>query len=510
MFKKIICMNLILMGMLLAATVNTDKDNYTSNESIVVSFAEMEAQNSEWIAIYPGGSSNDFGNILQWKLTGATVEGNVTFDALSLGTYDVRVFNSANFLVSKEITVDDNISLETSVETTQDVYAIDEQIVAVFDNMSGNIENWIGIYPLGSSNDWANMLQWKWIYEDISGTRTFDALAAGDYEVRVFFNNSFNSEAIYPFTVEAPVVLEDLNISKAIYDPFEIVHVDYNNMRGVASDWIGVFPVGADNQKASSIQWRSANSLMSGHLTFNGLPAGAYEVRSYFDTVHQETVAFTVQNQAVTRVLYDDFESGVIDPRWGVASGQPMTLLNVGVMDGVVGNTERQVNINGQHSLRTYRDYRGGLNYAGYYFDFQNPEKKLKFLEVDVKIGVSSHVFAFGVKLHTKLGNRRIEFASWLNHTMPSGQQIIRGPYGNVLPGHRQAFTQDNYLHVHPGPSDYYVGTSSLGAGQNMFVHYKINIEEKLRVLEPDNELLGITLFTTSGGDYDNLALTSQ
>jgi hypothetical protein len=43
-----------------------------------------------------------------------------------------------------------------------------------------------------------------------------------------------------------------------------------------------------------------------------------------------------------------------------------------------------------------------------------------------------------------------------------------------------------------------------------MFVHYKINLEEKLRVLEPDNEFLGFINFSTSGGDYDNLALTSH
>jgi len=94
---------------------------------------------------------------------------------------------------------------------------------------------------------------------------------------------------------------------------------------------------------------------------------------------------------------------------------------------------------------------------------------------------------------------------------MPDGRQIIRGPYGNVLEGHAGPYTKaDGYLHVHPGPSDYYVGTSSVGGGTGMFIYYKINIEEKLRLIEPDNELLGITYFVVSGGDYDNLALTTH
>ena len=507
MFKKIIYIGLTLISMLSAVTVTTDKDSYFPNESVFVTFLEMHGESSEWIAIYPSGSSNDFGNIVQWKLTTGEVNGTVPLNAPNVGTYDVRLFNGANFLVSKEIVVDVN----TTVETTKNTYLNDEEIVAIFENMSGNADDWIGIYPAGSTNDWENMIQWEWIESGLtSGTQTFSALPAGDYEVRVFFNNSFNDEAVYPFSVEAPVPLADLIMSKDIYDPFELIHVEYNNMRGVTSDWLGIFSVGAEDGKENAFEWRDAKSLVNGSLSFNGLEAGSYELRSYFDTLHKATIPFTVQNKTATRVLYDDFEDGVISSRWVRYAGPEMTLLNVGAIDGAVGHTERQTAVSGQHSLRTYKDYRGGLNYSGYYFDFQNPDQKLKFLEIDMKIGVSSHVFAFGVKLKTKFGDRRIEFAAWLNHTLPSGQQIIRGPYGNVLEGHRQAFTQDNYLHVHPGPTDYYIATSSLGSGQNMFVHYKINIEEKLRILEPDNEFLGMIYFSTSGGDYDNLALATH
>ena len=60
MFKKIIYMTVLLGSMLFAATINTDKDNYTSTEEVVVSYGDLEGQSSEWIAIYPGGSSNDF------------------------------------------------------------------------------------------------------------------------------------------------------------------------------------------------------------------------------------------------------------------------------------------------------------------------------------------------------------------------------------------------------------------------------------------------------------------
>jgi len=63
----------------------------------------------------------------------------------------------------------------------------------------------------------------------------------------------------------------------------------------------------------------------------------------------------------------------------------------------------------------------------------------------------------------------------------------------------------NGYQHNHPGPTDYYLDTKN---GQ--FIHYKIDIDAKLKVLEPDNELISITLFTTAGGDFDNIALSAN
>ncbi len=524
MIKKILFIWLFFASILLSAntvtTLETNKNSYHSNEQIIVSFNNALGDDQDWIGIYPVGSSNDWGNVVKWSWTGGQVSGSKSFTPLPAGTYDVRLFfqNSFNLEASKQIVVEDSNSSDnnetniTTVTMTKTSYLPDEVIIANFNNMSGANDDWIGIYPKGSSNDWGNVIAWDWIHGNIQGTKTFAPLPIGEYDVRVFFHNSFNLEANSSFVVENNLSNElNVSLEKNSYEPFELLHVNFANMSGQATDWIGIFPVGADNEKNSSIEWRDTNCTVTGQLSFNGVQAGDYELRAYFGTELKQIVPFTIVPTEPIRVLYDDFESGTIDSRWVRVSGREMKLLNVGAIDLAVGHKERQVWTTGQHSLRTYSDYHGGLNYAGYYYDFQNPDKKLKFLEVDMKIGVSSHVFGFGVKAKTKFGDRRIEFDCWLNHTLPSGQQIIRGPYGNVLEGHRGPFVKANgYLHVHPAPSDYYVGTSSIGGGSNMFVHYKINIEKVLREIEPDNELLGITLFTTSGGDYDNLALSSQ
>jgi hypothetical protein len=467
------------------------------------------------MAIYPAGTSNDFQHIVGWKLTGTLENGSVIFEALKVGSYDIRVFEASTYVTSKSIEVTNEIP-KASVQTTKKTYSVDEEIEVKFQHMSGNQKDWIGIYPAGSSNDWANMIQWAWIPGEVSGEKTFNALPKGSYEVRVFFDNSFKTEASSQFVIEQEDEVTEVQTTKKVYQNDEEITAMFENMSGDQQDWIAIYPAGSSNDWENMIQWAWIKGDKSGVSNFKPLSAGEYEIRVFFNNSFnlEAKHRFSVINKVGERVLYDDFEDG-IDPRWTRYFGRDMTLLNVGVIDQAVKHTERQVVQNGQHSLRTYNSD-GLAQSSGYIFNFENPNQKFKFLEVDMRVGESSHRFAFGVKIKTANGDRRIEFASWLNHTLPNGQQVIRGPYGSVLEGHREAFTQDGYLHVHPAPSDYFVGTThehrfnSVDPMPNSFIHYKIDIEQALKVLEPDNEFLGMLNFSTSGGDYDNLALSTH
>lgn len=520
--RKLLLISLVFIGVLQAAvmvaSIEMQEDIFNTEEEIVVPFKGLKGQSNEWMALYPAESSNDYGNIVGWKLTGGTVNGTVTFEAQKVGNYDIRLFEAGNLITSQQISV----LYPTVVSTVKQTYLTDETVDVLFENMFGDDEDWIGIYPVGSSNAWENIVAWDWTGGESDGMKLFDALEAGDYEIRVFFKNSFNTVASTQILVEEKQDPVDPNTSvettKQTYATNEKIIAMYDNISGGNEDWIAIYPVGSSNDWANMIQWQWTDNAKSGVANFDPLPAGQYEVRVFlnnsFDT--EAKSVFSVEEREVTRILYDDFEEG-IDPRWTRYFGREMTLLNVGAVDQKVEHTQRQVEVRGQHSLRTYNS--DGLEQSsGYIFNFENPDKKFKFLEVDMRIGESSHRFAFGVKLKTKLGNRKIEFASWLNHTLPSGEQIVNGPYGNVLEGHRQAFTHDGQLHVHPAPSDYFVGTGGLGILNqepvnlelNNFIHYKIDIEKILQVLEPENELEGITWFITSGGDYDNLALSSN
>ena len=249
-------------------------------------------------------------------------------------------------------------------------------------------------------------------------------------------------------------------------------------------DWIAIYPEGSNNDWGNVIDWKWTEDVASGNLTFNALPAGSYEVRAFNNnSFHTEaTKKFTVEGDAgPDHILFYDAEHGGLD-KWIRYSDDTDVLARI-INTGAQGSA---------HSLRAPK-------WGGYYFSFGTPAKKLKFLNLDTRIGVASHVGNFGVLVKTSKGNRRIIFSSYMNHP------------GNDFSGlppeewQKPYLSSGGYQHNHPGPTDYYLATRN---GQ--FIHYKIDINERLKVLEPDNELISIMLFTTAGGDFDNIALSAN
>lgn len=68
---------------------------------------------------------------------------------------------------------------------------------------------------------------------------------------------------------------------KAFYQPSEQIVVEFMGLPGNQGDWITI--VGADVPPDRYGEWFYTNGQRSGTHVFNGLPAGEYEVRVYFD-----------------------------------------------------------------------------------------------------------------------------------------------------------------------------------------------------------------------------------
>jgi len=178
--KKLILISLLLTGMvhsLMAATVTTSKAVYATNEQVHVHFANMTAQNQDWIAIYPEGSSNDWDNVIGWKWTDDKAEGDLVFgngNNLPLGKYEVRAFYNNSFHTEATTKFEvKNAVAEAKVTTDKAVYTANEQVHVHFANMTAQNQDWIGIYPEGSSNDWGNVVDWSWTNDTQNGNLTF-------------------------------------------------------------------------------------------------------------------------------------------------------------------------------------------------------------------------------------------------------------------------------------------------------------------------------------------------
>jgi len=295
MTKRIIPIILLLMSMILSlgAADLTGRNSFQPNENVVINFANMEAQNHDWVGIYPQNSNNDWANVVAWRWTGDTTNGNLDFGILPLGAYEARAFynNSFHTETTKAFRVA-NVMIQALVNTNKPIYMVKEQIHVNFSHMQARNDDWIGIYPEDANNDFNNVVAWQWTGDTANGDLNFGALPAGSYEVRAFYNNSFHTESTAKFKVEEPGVQAAVNTNKAIYMVKDQIHVNFSNMRAKHDDWIGIYPEDANNEFLNVVAWKWTGDTANGDLNFGSLPVGSYEVRAFYNnSFHTEATA---------------------------------------------------------------------------------------------------------------------------------------------------------------------------------------------------------------------------
>ena len=269
-----------------------------------------------------------------------------------------------------------------------------------------------------------------------------------------------------------------LTTEKELYSPNEKIFVQFTDMIGKNKDWLAIYPKGASTTWANVLQWKWTENQEKGSVHFDALPIGNYEIRAFYNNSYQieATCTFKVKGKSPSSILYEDAENGLTQEWISENPKNPPRIINHGARGS-------------KHAIR--------IRQSGSIFFFNNPAKKLKYLQLDIRSAKAGHNGNFGVKINTIKGARRIVFSPYLNHP---GNDFS----GNAIPA--KPFTKDGYLFNYPAPTDYVLETRDDGH----FVHYKIDIEKKLQILEPDNKLLGMVFFSSAGGDFDNIKLSSH
>jgi hypothetical protein len=469
--------------------LTTNKTNYLNTDTITATFKNMQGNSSDWIGIYPRGASYEFENVVAFKQTGGDINGTVTLKNIPSGEYDVRAFfnNTLKKEASIPITVtDDPNHHDVNLITNKGKYLNTETITVTFQYMQGNSSDWIGIYPAGASYEFENVVAFKQTKGKINGTVTFENIPVGNYDVRAFFNNSLTKEASVSIIVSDDPTHHDVELvlNKDIYAQNELVYVKYNYMQGNKTDWIGIYPKGASYEFKNVIDWKYTKGKVSGEIslggfpeqkdfhgfvTMPGLPAGEYEIRAFFNNslTTVKVASFKVIEQAVTSTMYEDAK-GSISPKWVHISGPYPPKYYKGV-----------IRLRAKWATRT-------TNTSEYMLPFDTPNRTEKVLELDVGgMGRYTPHFSLDVTVETTNGTRRMLWDSFLNH-----YNVSANKQGTVL-----SYPTYVELQRHTGDNK---------------KHFRVNLEKYLRVLEPDNKIISVTAFYATGGDLDNIKLSSH
>ena len=188
----------------------TIKNVFNTGERIVVEFKNLPGNSSDWINIVPVGTGD--GSPGTWQYINGKKEGQISFDPQPTGEYEARAFYNNSYKVEYRYRFSVGgtgvvgggnppvVGRLLKLDKTK--YAVNEKIDIHFFNLAGNSSDWINILPKGTGEGAAG--NWQYTGGLKTGKLTFAGLAAGEYETRVFYNNSYKVEDRIFFKVENP------------------------------------------------------------------------------------------------------------------------------------------------------------------------------------------------------------------------------------------------------------------------------------------------------------------
>ena len=163
----------------------------------------------DWIGVYKADDSNDWKNVRAWVWAQDLKKNQNNFYGylfknpdIHSGEYEIRYFLKNTFKTHKQ-------SKTFKVQTIQLSGSFEaENNHSVFveiknKNFNPNPQDWIGVYPVGASNDWSNVQAWLWakdLKKDANGYYRhqfkhirLDGMWGDHFELRYFLNNTFHT-----------------------------------------------------------------------------------------------------------------------------------------------------------------------------------------------------------------------------------------------------------------------------------------------------------------------------
>lgn len=296
MFKKSLIGLALLLSFGEAMTLEPRNILLNGNIDVFIQYEEGEVPNDkDWVAIYKKGSSTAWENVIDWGWVTnyrGIFPGNQghRFPALVLdeGEYEARVFKDNSFVLHKSIsfTVKEPISNlkevkanyrridrhdeyidEPGFQGVVDIHADSLQVYleGLTKPSKPNKQDWVALYRKNDTNDWKNVIEWAWVSDLSSSFYRWSIrelnLEEGDYEVRYFLNNSFDtykkSASFYVEQHDNPHNVETLISTKVVKQDNSAYNVEVNFEKSSANqkDWVAIFVAGKAFKSSNVIAW---------------------------------------------------------------------------------------------------------------------------------------------------------------------------------------------------------------------------------------------------------------
>ncbi len=373
----------------------------------------------------------------------------------------------------------------TSISVNKASYKAGETMVVTLADVTGNNNNWVGIFEKGVPSTWDNDLQDQWFYFRDGTLKMKTPAISGDYEVRLFYNDSLHMVKNSAFKVVGKPVT--LKTDKAQYNNGNTITVSYANISGKQNNWIGLFlkdtPSTWDNDLAD--KWLDNRN---GSVTFTAPEfPGDYEIRLFYNDSLDVAKKTTINVKKIIKprapTVYEDAEDGKT-LGWMTASG-PYTIKNIfkSGSRSIWGEAQWV----GDHYPRANKAYYKKVGDDGKVWN--NTDQFILELDTIGRTGCMT----FGVEVRTKQGFRAITLSTWfaLKHYPPQKQVYDGGTYVEL---------------TYPMPVALRYG------GRH---HVRHDLQALLHQLEPQNDIISVDAFVMSGysngaGGVDNIRLLSK
>ncbi len=160
-----------------------------------------------------------------------------------------------------------------------------QDFVLHYSGLPGNKQDWITLVERDKPDN--TFGQWFYTQGKKAGTYTFKGVPEGMYEIRVYFNWPDGQYKVMDRLVIN--VGGSFNLGNSGYFKYEqsgyaanqTITIEYLNLPGNKQDWITL--VEKNKPDNTFGQWFYTQGKKSGVHEFNGVPAGTYELRLYFN-----------------------------------------------------------------------------------------------------------------------------------------------------------------------------------------------------------------------------------